>query len=131
MLFKPDKNRIAFFSFYYVWPDPGLDQKDPQWIGAWWIGYVVCAACSIAWVIPIILFPPVIRNSPSKHGTALKQDEEQMVRNDTQASSDEGNALARNGDVITMLKGILITHTSSGQCWFGGSLLMYAYWVHI
>jgi len=38
--------------------EPGIDEKDPRWIGAWWLGFVVCAACIFIWALPLSLFPP-------------------------------------------------------------------------
>ena len=41
--------------------DPGdLSQKDPRWVGAWWLGFVICAGCSVAWAFPMLLFPAKI-----------------------------------------------------------------------
>jgi len=37
--------------------DPGIDEKDPRWIGAWWLGFVVCAACLFIWALPVSMFP--------------------------------------------------------------------------
>lgn len=38
-------------------PDPGLDRRDPRWVGAWWLGFVICAACSLLPAFPLALFP--------------------------------------------------------------------------
>jgi len=37
--------------------DPRIDERDPQWIGAWWLGFVVCAACLFLWALPLSMFP--------------------------------------------------------------------------
>jgi len=42
----------------FVHLDPGIDENDPRWIGAWWLGFVVCAACIFVWALPLSMFPP-------------------------------------------------------------------------
>ena len=37
--------------------DPGLDKRDPRWIGAWWLGFVICAAGFAVTSLPVLLFP--------------------------------------------------------------------------
>ncbi|ELU09016.1 hypothetical protein CAPTEDRAFT_83735, partial [Capitella teleta] len=44
-------------SIYVDLSDPGLSEDDPRWIGAWWLGFVICAACSIIPALPLALFP--------------------------------------------------------------------------
>ena len=29
-------------------------------MGAWWLGFVICAGCSLVWALPMLLFPPKI-----------------------------------------------------------------------
>ena len=40
-----------------VTADPDIEQTDPRWIGAWWIGFVICALCTIVWALPMAMFP--------------------------------------------------------------------------
>lgn len=44
---------------YYEDPvyDPGFDNNDPRWIGAWWIGFVVLAILLLFFSLPMFLFP--------------------------------------------------------------------------
>jgi len=37
--------------------DPNIDENDPRWIGAWWLGFVVCAASIFVWALPLSMFP--------------------------------------------------------------------------
>jgi len=41
-----------------VCAEPGIDKRDPRWIGAWWLGFVICAACITIWSFPVMMFPP-------------------------------------------------------------------------
>ncbi|KAG1677191.1 Solute carrier organic anion transporter family member 1A3 [Nymphon striatum] len=49
----------AFFLSYYQEPsvDPGFDENDPRWIGAWWIGFVVMGIQCILVGLLIGFFP--------------------------------------------------------------------------
>jgi len=38
--------------------DPDIGANDPRWIGAWWLGFVICAACLVIWALPLSMFPP-------------------------------------------------------------------------
>ena len=37
--------------------EPDLDERDPRWIGAWWLGFVICGAVTCLWAVPVVLFP--------------------------------------------------------------------------
>lgn len=58
---------------YYEDPrmDPALERTDPRWVGAWWLGYMVLAACLATTAVPVLLFP---RNlSPSASPSAARE----------------------------------------------------------
>ena len=54
----------AFLSIYV---DPGtdtnLEQTDPGWVGAWWIGFLLCSALSFLIAIPFLMFPRLLPDS--------------------------------------------------------------------
>jgi len=43
----------------YVYPglEPGFDEKDPRWIGAWWAGFPIIATLLLVFAAPLCLFP--------------------------------------------------------------------------
>ena len=48
--------------------DPGIGEKDSRWIGAWWLGFVVCAGCTFVWALPLLMFPSQLSShDDSKH----------------------------------------------------------------
>jgi len=58
----------------HVTSDPDIDQRDPRWIGAWWLGFVICGICIAIWSLPVLLFPPKIAGanaSSAKDGKNL------------------------------------------------------------
>ncbi|XP_065898058.1 solute carrier organic anion transporter family member 4C1-like isoform X2 [Dysidea avara] len=47
------------FLIVYVdpWRETTLEESDPGWVGAWWIGYVICGVISLLISIPFFMFP--------------------------------------------------------------------------
>ena len=41
--------------------DTTLTPRDPHWVGAWWLGYLICAFFAVVWAVPLIMFPPVMK----------------------------------------------------------------------
>ena len=39
-------------------PDVDIDPRDPSWVGAWWIGFIIIAVVMMIWTFPVLLFPP-------------------------------------------------------------------------
>ncbi len=69
--------------------DPDIGQKDPRWVGAWWLGFIICAGCSIFWALPMLLFPPKIPSDQEESPAAKKK-----------------RLLAENQSVLEKAKGI-------------------------
>ena len=38
-------------------PPEGLQLTDPEWVGAWWLGYILPALIVLLFGLPILLFP--------------------------------------------------------------------------
>lgn len=53
-------------SIYVNLSNPDISPTDPRWIGAWWLGFVICAIASIVWALPMLLFPPVLKGGDTK-----------------------------------------------------------------
>ena len=54
---------LVSLSFFTVETD--LTPRDPNWIGAWWIGFVLLALIMLVWAVPTILFPARLPGQPS------------------------------------------------------------------
>ena len=62
-------NNIKIFSV-----DPGItDRKDPRWVGAWWIGFIVLGVAIIIISLPMFLYPSEFRKVNSNKITAKKE----------------------------------------------------------
>ncbi|KAK4467647.1 hypothetical protein MN116_008588 [Schistosoma mekongi] len=51
----------GFLSVYidspFMLPETGLDRNSPLWLGAWWLGILVCAALTFLVALPVICMP--------------------------------------------------------------------------
>jgi len=48
-----------------VCADPGIDKRDPRWVGAWWLGFVVCSVVISVTSLPMLLVPPKLAGHDS------------------------------------------------------------------
>jgi len=53
-----------------------MDQRDTRWIGAWWIGFVLCAAATLLWAIPLSMFPSRIAGTEK-----VKKEDKNLLNN--------------------------------------------------
>ncbi|CAG2180871.1 unnamed protein product, partial [Oppiella nova] len=51
--------------------DPGIDRRDPRWVGAWWIGFIAIGTGILIFTIPMFLFPRSFTKSDNKISDAL------------------------------------------------------------
>ncbi|XP_060600480.1 solute carrier organic anion transporter family member 1C1-like isoform X2 [Ruditapes philippinarum] len=51
-----------FNNIYITLEKVDITPKDPRWIGAWWLGFVVFGACSVVFSLPIMLFPRKLKS---------------------------------------------------------------------
>ncbi|KRY89697.1 Solute carrier organic anion transporter family member 4A1 [Trichinella pseudospiralis] len=40
-----------------------VDETDPEWVGAWWVGFQIASMLSLVAVIPILSFPRTLKNA--------------------------------------------------------------------
>ena len=46
--------------------DPGIDQRDPRFIGAWWLGFIVIGLLLLVSTLPLFLFPQQFKGATVK-----------------------------------------------------------------
>ncbi|XP_060594234.1 solute carrier organic anion transporter family member 2B1-like [Ruditapes philippinarum] len=51
-----------FNNIYITLEKVDITPKDPRWIGAWWLGFLVFGACSVIFSLPIMLFPRKLKS---------------------------------------------------------------------
>ncbi|XP_061177420.1 solute carrier organic anion transporter family member 2B1-like [Saccostrea echinata] len=52
-----------FSRLYITLEDVDMDTRDPRWIGAWWLGFLVFGSVSIILAFPLALFPRQLKMS--------------------------------------------------------------------
>jgi hypothetical protein len=56
------ENAIGGCVFMYL-TDVDMNPRDPRWIGAWWLGFVVFGMASLFLALPLALFPKQMKMS--------------------------------------------------------------------
>ena len=51
---------------YILISETDLTPRDPRWVGAWWLGFIICAGCAIVWAVPLAFFPPMLKEEQEK-----------------------------------------------------------------
>lgn len=66
----------SFCLRYYEDPfyDPGFSNKDPRWVGAWWLGFMILGFVTFACSLLLVLFPKRFHGK-KLHPTSSKQQE--------------------------------------------------------
>lgn len=44
-----------------------IDESDPKWVGAWWIGFQIASFLAVVAVFPILILPKVLPESLKWH----------------------------------------------------------------
>uniref|UniRef100_A0A7E4V5K6 Solute carrier organic anion transporter family member n=1 Tax=Panagrellus redivivus TaxID=6233 RepID=A0A7E4V5K6_PANRE len=85
--------------FYYTSPTPpGLTSKDPTWIGAWWLGFLMIGSCTIIPSCALFFFPAgKTKIAPSENGNVDATKKRQSLRL-FDKHMDKGNAYGVNDD---------------------------------
>ncbi|XP_015911102.1 solute carrier organic anion transporter family member 74D isoform X1 [Parasteatoda tepidariorum] len=90
--------------------DPGYSTKDPRWIGAWWLGFIILGIAIFIFSIPMVLFPK--RFPGKKLPSELKNKKEtkpEPPKSPIEQLKDMGKAMKRLGK-----NPILICHYLGG-----------------
>ncbi|KAG9509470.1 Solute carrier organic anion transporter family member 74D [Fragariocoptes setiger] len=82
---------LRYYENPFVTP-PNMDEKDPRWIGAWWIGFLVSGIAMTLLSIPLAMFPREFRK---KTKSKSKDTQQKLVEasQDTQLVKKEESTL--------------------------------------
>ncbi|XP_035215008.1 solute carrier organic anion transporter family member 74D-like [Stegodyphus dumicola] len=73
--------------------DPGFGTKDPRWIGAWWLGFIILGIAILILSLPMTLFPRRFPGKQIPSNLQTKSEEAPMSR--TEQLKDMGKAMKR------------------------------------
>ena len=63
----------AFLTIYVdPWKDTTLEESDPGWVGAWWLGFILCGVISLLMSISFFMFPEKYQNSDAIQQERIK-----------------------------------------------------------
>ncbi|TRY69950.1 hypothetical protein TCAL_04473 [Tigriopus californicus] len=57
--------------------DPGYDETDPRWVGAWWLGYPIIGALILVFAFPLAFFP---QRLPKEGTDADRKEKEDLMK---------------------------------------------------
>ncbi|GFR70784.1 solute carrier organic anion transporter family member [Elysia marginata] len=64
----------GFFSRIYVTlEDPGITTRDPRWVGAWWLGFLVFGGAAVVAALPLACFPRRLKGRRNIKGAEPKE----------------------------------------------------------
>ena len=49
--------------------DPHLSNKDPRWVGAWWMGFLLLGVLILIFTLPMFMFPRQFKGASVIHTT--------------------------------------------------------------
>lgn len=76
---------------FYSFAEPaGLDFTSPSWVGAWWLGFIVCGIFYLLAAIPLFCFP---YRMPDKRKLVEKMESNIMMRNGRAKVGDDNESL--------------------------------------
>ena len=117
--FYVDFNRIPANKI----PD-NIPQEDPRWIGAWWLGLVVCFVCLVAVGIPMGLYPRSMREYKEReidHEKVEKgsEDERRRSRQRSRGSSIFEQTTKVKGTKVLRITCSIITYDTYTRSGYG------------
>jgi len=88
----------------YVAPylHPKINDEDPRWIGAWWIGYVIFAT-TMCLLTPIIcMFPKILPRAALRRKQELLKKMEKSVEKEEETKTSLKGKMSKNSDLISI-----------------------------
>ena len=68
---------------YLLFAAVDITPKDPRWIGAWWLGFLVFGAASLISAVPLLCFPRRLR---SKKEAPIEEDNQTLIESHTESN---------------------------------------------
>ncbi|KAL1435752.1 hypothetical protein MTO96_010537 [Rhipicephalus appendiculatus] len=87
--------------------NPGISPKDPRWVGAWWMGYILFAVGLTVVSLPMMMFPRILpagKNYKVNRMQRLSVVKANKAANDAEGSGQHGISIAMIKDIIVIVK---------------------------
>nr|XP_012788838.1 unnamed protein product [Sorex araneus] len=59
-----------------------ITPKDPQWVGAWWLGYIIAGILSLLAAVPFWCLPKSLPRPRSREGSSSSSEKSKFIMND-------------------------------------------------
>ncbi|KAJ7427119.1 solute carrier organic anion transporter family member 1C1-like protein [Willisornis vidua] len=79
-----------------------ITQKDVQWVGAWWLGYLIAGAISILAAIPFWFLPKHLPKPESRKGSSTSSEQSKFIIEDNR---DQHKSYQQQAKIAEMAKG--------------------------
>ncbi|CAL8081498.1 unnamed protein product [Calicophoron daubneyi] len=76
-----------YIDFPVALPRRGLDRNKPLWLGAWWLGMLVCAAITFLVALPVIAFPKRLADKAVTSDTEIPAEANDDDKDDEKSKS--------------------------------------------
>lgn len=87
--------------------DTNLSQRDPRWVGAWWLGFIIFGACAILMALPISLFPASLKKTDKTKEKGLKAPKKEQLAKDPDIKQKINGYFSRRLYIFILLSEIL------------------------
>lgn len=94
---------FVFVSFFKFPPDSvTITHKDVQWVGAWWLGYLIAGAVSVLAGIPFWFLPKHLPKPERRKDSSTSSEQSKFI---TEESKDQHKLYQQQMKITEMAKG--------------------------
>lgn len=66
---------------------PNISPRDPRWVGAWWLGFIILAVLLFIFAMPMFFFPRTLKRTTASTGEDEEEDETKETQNKSKLPS--------------------------------------------
>ncbi|XP_053912232.1 solute carrier organic anion transporter family member 1C1 isoform X5 [Cuculus canorus] len=104
-----------------------ITHKDVQWVGAWWLGYLIAGVISVLAGIPFWFLPKHLRKTESRKDSSTSSEQSKFI---TEDSKDQHKSYQQQVKIAEMAKGLInIPAVAFGI--FSGGLIMKKFRINV
>lgn len=100
---KHSRKAFICFSFFLLSPDSvTITHKDVQWVGAWWLGYLIAGVISVLAGIPFWFLPKHLPRPESRKDSSTSSEHSKFI---TEDNKDQHKSYQQQVKIAEMAKG--------------------------
>ena len=95
-------------TFSYDVKDLHLTTIDPQWVGAWWAGFIICGGLLLFIAVPFFTFPKILHKEKAKLMNDKVENMEVLLNEKKkQQGENYGRTIKGNVTVLVLIYGLI------------------------